>query len=240
MDAARAQAYVEFGDEEVGMRRSIACVALAALLWGCSADDNGGTGSDASEDQSVGQDASADDASADTASHSPVDATVDAPQDAGADAPAAPPDATNDVTIDAPGDAAVDAPLEAATDATTDATTDAPTDATSDAIADAPSDAPQDAVADAPADAQTGWVYVRIGDCSGNDRSIGYSTGSDVPVAADCATAQAGLAAVCWDQTTYTNGLVPGSAPGCTYKTISASSCTGGSHQGYLYVCTPP
>jgi hypothetical protein len=225
------------------MRRSIACVVLGALLWGCSSDENGGTGSDAS-DQLVGQDAPADDAPTDTASHSPADATVDAPQEAGADAPAAPPDATDDVAIGAPGDAAVDAPHEAATDATTDATTDGPTDATSDAIADAPSDAPQDAVADAPqdapADAQTGWVYVRIGDCSGNDRSIGYSTGSDVPVAADCATGQAGLAAVCWDQTTYTNSLVPGSAAGCTYKTISASSCTGGSHQGYLYVCTPP
>jgi hypothetical protein len=236
MDAARPHAYVESGDEEVGMRRSIVCVVLGALLWGCSSDDNGGTGSDASDDQSVGQDAPADDAPADTASRSPADATVDAPHEAGADAPAARPDATDDVAIGAPGDAAVDAPHEAATDANTDAT--------SDAIADAPSDAPQDAVADAPqdapADAQTGWVYVRIGDCSGDDRSIGYSTGSDVPVAADCATAQAGLAAVCWDQTTYTNSLVPGSAPGCTYKTISALSCTGGSHQGYLYVCTPP
>jgi hypothetical protein len=226
MDAAPAHAYVEFDDEEVGMRRSIACVVLAVLLWGCSSDDNRGAGSDASDDQSNGQDAPSDGAPADAASHSPVDATVDAPQEAGTDAPAPPTDATDDVAIDA----------------TTDAAT--PTDATSDAIADAPSDAPQDAVADAPqdapADAQTGWVYVRIGDCPGTDRSIGYSTGSDVPVAADCATAQAGLAAVCWDQTTYTNNLVPGSAPGCTYKTISASSCTGGTHPGYLYVCTPP
>ena len=227
------------------MKRMIACAVLGVSLWACSSDDNGAVGSDASGDSFLGEDAPADDALADAARNPPADATVDALQDAGVDAPAVQSDAPEDHAIDAPRDAGVDAPQEAATDATQDAATDALTDAASDAVPDAPSDAPQDALADSPhdaaADAQTaGWVFVRVGDCSGNDRSIGYSTGSDVPIAADCATAQSGLAAVCWDQTTYTNSLVPGSQPGCTYKTIAASICTGGSHPGYLYVCNPP
>ncbi|HEY5373990.1 MAG TPA: hypothetical protein VIK01_09895 [Polyangiaceae bacterium] len=90
------------------------------------------------------------------------------------------------------------------------------------------------------AGAPTGWVYVRIGDCPGTDSAIGYSTGTDIPVAGDCTPAQNGLAAVCWDQTTYTNTLIPGSQPGCTYKTISEATCTGGIRPGYLYVCNQP
>jgi hypothetical protein len=82
---------------------------------------------------------------------------------------------------------------------------------------------------------------IGIGDCPGDDNAaIGYTTMSDVPVAADCTMATSGLAAVCWDQTQRTNTLVPGDAPGCTYKTIPASACTGGSNPGYLYVCDPP
>jgi hypothetical protein len=85
-----------------------------------------------------------------------------------------------------------------------------------------------------------GWVLVRIGDCPGTDRAIGYSTTNDVPVEADCTHAENGLAAVCWDQTTYHNELIPAMAPGCTYKTISADACSGGTRPGYLYVCNRP
>ena len=85
-----------------------------------------------------------------------------------------------------------------------------------------------------------GWVFVQIGDCPGTDRSIGYSTANDTPVDGDCTHAENGLAAVCWDQTTYHNELIPGTAPGCTYKTISESTCTGGTRPGRLYVCNRP
>lgn len=95
--------------------------------------------------------------------------------------------------------------------------------------------------ADAATDvAPLGWVLVRIGDCSGTDRAIGYSTGSDTPVDGDCTHAENGLAAVCWDQTTYHNELIPGTAAGCTYKTIAAASCTDGTRPGRLYVCNRP
>src|SRR5262249_47862876 len=86
----------------------------------------------------------------------------------------------------------------------------------------------------------SGWSFVRIDDCTGNDQAIGYSTGSDLPVLADCTHATNGLAAVCWDQSTYVNSLIPGSAQGCTYKTVTAASCTGGTRPGYVYVCNAP
>jgi hypothetical protein len=105
---------------------------------------------------------------------------------------------------------------------------------------DAQSDAALDGGDAATDAAPLGWVLVRIGDCSGTDRAIGYSTGSDTPVDGDCTHAENGLAAVCWDQTTYHNELVPGTAPGCTYKTITAASCTDGTRPGRLYVCNRP
>lgn len=82
------------------------------------------------------------------------------------------------------------------------------------------------------------WVYVRIDDCPGNDR-IAYTTTSDAPVEANCDVGSAGTVAVCWDQTTYTNNLVPSSAPGCTYKSVNSATCTGGTHPGFMYVCSP-
>lgn len=77
-----------------------------------------------------------------------------------------------------------------------------------------------------------------IDDCSGNDNaSIGYTTANDSPVTADCTTGSEGLAAVCWDQQTYTNSQLPGGVPGCTYKTNSEATCTGGSNRGFVYAC---
>jgi hypothetical protein len=86
--------------------------------------------------------------------------------------------------------------------------------------------------------ASCGWVAMAVGDCSGNDNpSIGYTTANDAPVTADCTPASLGLAAVCWDQVNYQNSGVPGGAPGCTYKTNSEASCTGGTHPGFVYAC---
>jgi hypothetical protein len=82
----------------------------------------------------------------------------------------------------------------------------------------------------------TGWSYLRIDDCDGNDSSIGFTTGSDVPVAADCTQANNGFVSVCWDQVTHLNPNVTG--PACAYKTTS--TCTGGMHPGYLYWCNHP
>jgi hypothetical protein len=85
------------------------------------------------------------------------------------------------------------------------------------------------------------WQFVRVDDCAGNDStSIGVTTASDVPVATDCTPSNRGLACVCWDQTNYTNPFLPGSAQGCTYKTIAPASCTGGTHPGYMYICNAP
>ena len=91
------------------------------------------------------------------------------------------------------------------------------------------------AASDAGADGGSfAWVYTRIGDCPGSD--VSGSTGTDVPVAADCDGAHAGLTAVCWDGTNYTNtGL--GSQAGCTYKSVASPACTGGTNPGYLYTC---
>ena len=140
-------------------------------------------------------------------------------------------DATSDASVvDAAGpDAGQSSPLDARPDAS------GPDSALPDAAADG-------SVQDGSTDAAAGcsWAYIGIGDCPGTDRSIGYSTSNDLPVPADCNQAEDTLAAVCWDQTTYTNALVPSSAPGCTYKTIPESSCSGGSHPGYLYVCQCP
>ena len=61
-----------------------------------------------------------------------------------------------------------------------------------------------------------------------------------MPVVADCTTADNGVAAVCWDQVTYTNPQVPGGVPACTYKTIPPASCTGGASPGTMYVCVAP
>jgi len=68
---------------------------------------------------------------------------------------------------------------------------------------------------------------------------VSWQTGNVLPVEAECTDASAGTAAVCWDQTTYTNDLVPGSAVGCTYKSVTPANCTGGTHPGYMYECTP-
>jgi hypothetical protein len=83
-----------------------------------------------------------------------------------------------------------------------------------------------------------GWVYVRIDDCTGNNRSTGFTTGTDVPDPANCTHAENGLAAVCWDQLMHSNYALSG--PGCIYKTITASACKRGSDPGFLFVCNQP
>jgi hypothetical protein len=85
---------------------------------------------------------------------------------------------------------------------------------------------------------QQGWVYLRVGDCTGNNRSVGFSTGSAVPDPANCTQAENGLAAVCWDRVTHANFALSGE--GCLYKTVTAPACTGGTDPGFLYVCHQP
>jgi uncharacterized protein (TIGR03437 family) len=74
------------------------------------------------------------------------------------------------------------------------------------------------------------WTLVtNTGDCSGSD--VSSSSGSSTPDPAKCTSAFNGYTAVCW----------PGSSSwgpnSCTYKNISAASCTGGAHPGSLYRC---
>jgi hypothetical protein len=83
-----------------------------------------------------------------------------------------------------------------------------------------------------------GWTYVGIGDCPGNDLQ-GYF-GDAAPASSDCTDASIGLAAVCWDGVTYKNNSAPSpTAPGCTFKSLTPSACTGGSNPGYMYICNP-
>lgn len=168
------------------------------------------------------------------------DAATDAESEVSPDAVADLGVVSDAATPDTAVDSAPEATLDASTDATSDVGVEAAIDAASDIGLDVAIDAAIDVLADGGAEAATGWVFVRIGDCTGTDQPIGYSTGSDVPVLGDCNAADNGVAAVCWDQTTYLNSEVPGSAPGCTYKTVQATSCSGGIHPGYLYVCVAP
>jgi uncharacterized protein (TIGR03437 family) len=74
------------------------------------------------------------------------------------------------------------------------------------------------------------WTLVTTtGDCSVSD--VSSSSGSSTPDPAKCTSAFNGYTAVCW----------PGSSSwgpnSCTYKNISAASCTGGAHPGSLYRC---
>jgi hypothetical protein len=80
------------------------------------------------------------------------------------------------------------------------------------------------------------WTPIGIDDCSGNDRG-NYSVDSVIPLANECDDSFTGTMAVCWDQLMYTNDLVPGSVPGCTYKSLPPSSCPAGTRPGYAYVC---
>jgi len=74
------------------------------------------------------------------------------------------------------------------------------------------------------------WTLVTTtGDCSGSD--VSSSSGSSTPDPAKCTSAFNGDTAVCWSSS---SSYSPNT---CTYKNISAASCTGGSHPGSLYRC---
>jgi uncharacterized protein (TIGR03437 family) len=74
------------------------------------------------------------------------------------------------------------------------------------------------------------WTLVTTsGDCSGSD--VSNSSGSSTPDPAKCTSAFNGDTAVCWSSS---SSYGPNT---CTYKNISAASCTGGSHPASLYRC---
>jgi hypothetical protein len=107
---------------------------------------------------------------------------------------------------------------------------------TTDALSTSPLDAAQADTAEAGDDAQYAWEFLRIDDCSGlDDSTLGYSTGSDTPVAANCTAERLGRAAVCWDQVQYPN--VQEGKAGCTYKTVPTTACTLGQQPGRLWIC---
>jgi hypothetical protein len=80
--------------------------------------------------------------------------------------------------------------------------------------------------------AQSRWVRVGTGGCTGND--IGRSDGAE-PQAAMCN--RPWLTAVCWDHQTYSN--LNDGQPWCTYKTTPASQCTDEAPRGIVYTCEP-
>ncbi len=100
-----------------------------------------------------------------------------------------------------------------------------------------PAVAPASVPAAAPAAPKTtytrfNWVPLGIGGCNGGD--VTTSKGG-MPASARCTKAFAGKTAVCFDGSEYRNPT--GSGPGCTYKSVRAEQCQGGSAPGYLYRC---
>lgn len=67
------------------------------------------------------------------------------------------------------------------------------------------------------------WELLGTGDCPGRD--VASSKGRE-PEGARCTPEAKGTAAVCWDG-------------GCTYKSIQADACSGGSNPGRLHRCEP-
>jgi hypothetical protein len=79
-----------------------------------------------------------------------------------------------------------------------------------------------------PIDGHFVWQRVPDGDCPGNDID---STAGFAPVQALAGKA---LTAVCWDGSYYRNQGQP-SAAFCTYKSIDAEACVGGSNTGAMF-----
>ncbi|MGY6274995.1 CARDB domain-containing protein [Methylomonas sp. MgM2] len=78
------------------------------------------------------------------------------------------------------------------------------------------------------------WVPTGIvSDCSGND--INSLTAGVSPDPVQCNASTIGLAAVCWNQTTYT--MPSATTPVCTYKSVTPESCVGGAYPGTVYQC---
>lgn len=67
------------------------------------------------------------------------------------------------------------------------------------------------------------WRSAGSGDCPDGD--VASSTGSN-PDPAKCNASFKGFTAVCWDD-------------GCTYKNVTATSCTGGANPGRMFTCDP-
>jgi hypothetical protein len=81
------------------------------------------------------------------------------------------------------------------------------------------------------------WVLLGVDDCTGGDTGCSAGATPD-PIMCDGNTS--GTTAVCWDGVTYSNGIGCGSSAWCTYKSVPAPLCTGGSHPGQVYECTAP
>lgn len=77
--------------------------------------------------------------------------------------------------------------------------------------------------------AQPGWERVGIGDCSGVD--VGSSQG----FTPDNTKASAAPTAICWDGKTYNNRFANSGTAWCTYKSVPAGQCSGGSNPGVIY-----
>ena len=76
------------------------------------------------------------------------------------------------------------------------------------------------------------WTRQGVGDCGGQD--VGDSIGKD-PEIPRCNVAFEGRVSVCWDGSEFKNGS---RGPWCTYKSVTPSSCKGGSNPGQLFQCT--
>jgi hypothetical protein len=77
------------------------------------------------------------------------------------------------------------------------------------------------------------WELVRAGfDCPGHD--IGETSGS-IPEATKCLGAN--TTAVCWDGGLFVNRSRSGGW--CTYKSVTADQCKGGTSPGQVYQCIP-
>jgi hypothetical protein len=74
------------------------------------------------------------------------------------------------------------------------------------------------------------WTFIKLDDCSGRDVN---STGGELPKDEICSGAA--RTAVCWDGKLYQNG----GGAWCTYKSATASACSGGSRPGRMFSCSP-
>lgn len=78
------------------------------------------------------------------------------------------------------------------------------------------------------------WTAHSVSDCTGRD--VGSSNGA-TPQDSFCGPNTAGQVAVCWDGAAHKH---PGRAGAwCTYKSVSATACRGGTAPGRVFVCNP-
>jgi hypothetical protein len=78
------------------------------------------------------------------------------------------------------------------------------------------------------------WVELGVGDCSGRD--TGSMDAVAFPPAEACTPERYGTIAVCWDGTQFHN-LGDPSRTWCTFKSVSADNCSGGSSPGRVFEC---